>query len=74
MKRQGSKGKMVDAMFHTLENMETCVQTTYGDSDITYKAEGVKSHGIIQGNGAGPTIWSMTSLPMLDSLQDKGFA
>jgi hypothetical protein len=73
LKRQGATGNMVSAMFDTISKMERCVRTSYGDSEIKYKENEKKFHGILQGNGAGPTIWAMMSSPMLDRMRDKGF-
>jgi hypothetical protein len=60
-------------MFTTIDKMKRCIRTTYGDSTQTYKADKRKFHGILQGNGAGPTIWAMISSPMLDRLRHKGY-
>jgi Reverse transcriptase (RNA-dependent DNA polymerase) len=73
LKRQGATDNMVEAMFTTISKMERCVRRSYGDSDQTYKEEQERFHGILQGNGAGPTIWTMMSSPMLDRLRDKGY-
>jgi Reverse transcriptase (RNA-dependent DNA polymerase) len=56
LKRQGATDNMISAMFDTISMMERCVRTTFGDSELTYKEESEKFHGILQGNGAGPTI------------------
>jgi Reverse transcriptase (RNA-dependent DNA polymerase) len=73
LKRQGATDSMIRAMFDTISKMERCVRTVYGDSDITYKESNKRHHGILQGNGAGPSIWIMLSSPMLERLKDKGF-
>jgi hypothetical protein len=46
---------MVKGMFDTISKMKRCVRTAYGDSMITYQETTTKHHGILQGNGAGPT-------------------
>jgi hypothetical protein len=38
-----------------------------------YCEDGVRFHGILQGNGAEPTIWVMISSPMLDRLRQEGY-
>jgi hypothetical protein len=60
-------------MFKTISKMLRCIRTSYGDSEKTYKAGKRKFHSILQGNGAGPTIWAMMSSPMLDRMRDKGY-
>jgi Reverse transcriptase (RNA-dependent DNA polymerase) len=72
LKRQGATDNMVEVMFSTIQKMERNVRTSYGDLLTTYKEENERFHGILQGNGAGPTIWTMLSSPMLDRLRDKG--
>jgi hypothetical protein len=52
--------------------MKRYVRTSYGDFNIYYSEYGYKSHGILQGNGAGPAIWVMISTPMLDRLRKEG--
>jgi hypothetical protein len=64
---------MVKAMFRTISKMERHIRTSFGDSDTTYRQTTQKFHGILQGNGAGPTIWVMMSSPMLDRLKAEGY-
>jgi Reverse transcriptase (RNA-dependent DNA polymerase) len=72
LKRQGASTNMVNILFDTISNMEHQIRTSFGDSDSTYKQSDNRFHGILQGNGAGPTIWAMISTTMLDRLRDKG--
>jgi Reverse transcriptase (RNA-dependent DNA polymerase) len=72
LKRQGATDNMVNVMFDTISKMKRCIRTAFGDSLITYQETTQKFHGILQGNGAGPTIWIMISSPMLDRLRQKG--
>jgi hypothetical protein len=44
-----------------------------GTPNCTYQEGERKFHGILQGNGAGPTIWNMMSSPMLDPRRNKRF-
>lgn len=53
--------------------MQHFTRTSYGDSEISYKRENQRFHGILQGNGAGPTICAMISSSILESLKDHGF-
>jgi hypothetical protein len=48
------------------------IRTSYGDS-TTYAKKEEKFHGILQGNGAGPTIWAMVSTHILNSLSYAGY-
>jgi hypothetical protein len=63
---------MINTMFDTISNMKRSIRTIYGDSDLTYGHKSMKLHGILQGHGAGPTIWIMISSPMLNHLREKG--
>jgi hypothetical protein len=63
---------MIDTMFDTISQMKRCICTIYGNSDLTYGDESMKLHGILQGNGAGPTIWIMISSSMLVRLREQG--
>jgi hypothetical protein len=73
LKRQGATDNMVNVMFKSISQMERAVRTSYGDSDITYKEDKQPFHGILQGNGAGPTIWTMVSSPMINKLRDNRY-
>jgi hypothetical protein len=72
LKRQGATNQMTSVMFDTISQMERCIRTSYGDSIQTYREEDTRFHGILQGNGAGPTIWTMMSSPMLNRIRYKG--
>jgi hypothetical protein len=72
MKRQGATKEMMDLMLDTISKMKHYIRTSFGDSDSTYQQEDVPFHGILQGNGAGPTIWAMISSILLDKLRHKG--
>jgi hypothetical protein len=61
MVRQGTPQCFIDMMFKTIDNMNHHIRTTYGDSIMSYNSENTKLHGILQGNGAGPTIWTMVN-------------
>lgn len=73
LKRQGAPQVFVDVMFNTLSSMKHKIRTSFGDSELSYQeTKNDKFHGILQGNGAGPTIWAMVSTPILDRMRDKG--
>ncbi len=72
MKRQGAPHSCVALMFNTIQSMQHFIRTTYGDSEISYSSNEERPfHGILQGNGAGPTIWALVSTPLLDRLRVK---
>jgi Reverse transcriptase (RNA-dependent DNA polymerase) len=74
LRRQGAPQEFCNVIFNTIDNMTHITRTSYGDSEISYKRSGnQRFHGILQGNGAGPTIWAMISSPLLESLKDQGF-
>jgi hypothetical protein len=72
MKRQGETNAMMDLMLDTIARMKHYICTSFGDSDSTYQQDQIPFHGILQGNGAGPTIWEMISTSLLDKLRAKG--
>jgi hypothetical protein len=72
LKRQGTPHSYVFMLFHTIQEMHHFIRTAYGDSRVSYHPQDVPFHGILQGNGAGPTIWAMVSSPLLDRMRDKG--
>ena len=77
LQRIGVPAAALKCMFGTIQNLIHQVRTVYGVSKLTF---GGKSHytcypqGLGQGNGAGPTIWSILSLTVFDSLQAQGYS
>jgi hypothetical protein len=72
LKRQGTPSSYVMMLFSTIREMKHFIRTAYGDSRDFYHQQDVPFHGILQGNGAGPTIWAMVSSPLLDRMREKG--
>ena len=72
MRRQGATKAMVNIIFETIKDMKHSIRTSFGDSEETYKQTNERFHGILQGNGAGPTIWALISSTLLDRLRSKG--
>ncbi len=70
MHRLGIPKQVVDCLFSTLQDATHQVRTGYGDSSLTYGGPKwiTPMHGIGQGNGAGPAIWAMLSMPLLNLL------
>ena len=58
MQRVGVPPEPIVCMFTTIQNLEHCVRTAYGDSAATFSGQMwvVPMHGLGQGNGAGPPI------------------
>jgi Reverse transcriptase (RNA-dependent DNA polymerase) len=72
MQRQGATPQMIDLMFETIASMKHYVRTSFGQSNIYYQQKDQLFHGILQGNGAGPTMWTLISSTILDRLRSKG--
>ena len=60
-------------MIGTLQQVQHHVRTTYGDSASSYCGIEVPVHGIGQGNGAGPAIWLIVSITIINMLKRQGF-
>jgi hypothetical protein len=62
-------------MFSMLQNLEHTISTTYGDSEETYGGDlwVIPMQGVYQGNGVGPSIWAVVSLPLLDIMREDEF-
>ena len=73
LQRHGTPLHLVQLMFNTIQEMQHFIRTSYGDSDEWYQATSERFHGILQGNGAGPTIWALVSTPLLDRLRQKKY-
>jgi hypothetical protein len=72
LQRQGAPQHCVALMFNTIQAMKHFIRTSYGDLESSYcTSNNMKFHGILQGNGAGPTIWALVSSPLLDRLRVK---
>ena len=60
-------------MFGTLAKVKHYMRTTYGDSSTAYSCIEVPFQGVYQGNGAGPGIWLLVSIPIINMLKSAGF-
>jgi hypothetical protein len=60
-------------MFGSLQQMQHYVKTAYGISDTSYGGIEIPLQGVLQGNGAGPAIWLLTSIPIINMLRRQGF-
>jgi hypothetical protein len=60
-------------MFGTLKQVDHYVRTNFGDSSKSYTCLEIPFQGIYQGNGAGPGIWMLVSIPIINMLKATGF-
>jgi ribosomal protein L22 len=73
MQRLGVDATTCQVMFGTLQRLQHHIITAYGTSQSTYGGVQVPLHGVGQGNGAGPAIWLVMSIPMINMLRRRGF-
>ena len=60
-------------MFGTQAKVKHYIRTTYGDSTTSYSCIEIPFQGTYQGNGAGPGIWLVVSIPIINMLKTAGF-
>ena len=73
LQRMGVSAETCQMMFGTLQDIEHYVATAYGISDQGYGAVEIPLQGIGQGNGAGPSIWLLITIPLINMLRDGGY-
>jgi hypothetical protein len=73
MRRVGVPQETCLMMFGTLAKVQHYIRTTYGDSDTAYTCIEIPFQGVYQGNGAGPGIWLLVSIPIINMLKTAGF-
>jgi hypothetical protein len=73
MQRVGIAAETCHMMFGTLQLIQHYISTAYGLSDSSYGALEIPLQGVGQGNGAGPAIWLIMSIPLINQLRSKGF-
>ena len=77
LQRVGVPLEQIRCMFGTIQTLIHKVRTAYGLSENGYG--GLKGkfskppQGMGQGNGGGPTIWSVLSSTVFEELRDKGY-
>ena len=78
LQRVGVPKEVTQCMFGTIQDLIHTVRTAYGSSSGTYGGENDqylnKPQGLGQGNGAGPTVWSILSSTVFDSLRTQGYS
>ncbi len=68
----------IELMLTTIQNMKFFLRTDYGESadyaggKSSKLEDPVKTQGMCQGNGAAPTAWTVTSIPMIAKHKRKG--
>ncbi len=65
----------MESTFSTIQNMQIFLRTAFGDSTSAYggqSSEGPAFQGICQGNGAGPSLWLATSIPLIQMVHQHG--
>lgn len=74
MQRLGLKEQPIKCMLITLQEMDHFIRTGFGDSEIFTSAneDSIPFQGILQGNGAGPTLWLAVSTPLLEMMRTAG--
>jgi hypothetical protein len=73
MRRVGVPQETCAMMFGTLAQVDHYVRTNFGDSTTTYACIEIPFQGVYQGNGAGPGIWLLVSIPIINMLKARGF-
>ena len=74
----GVPSKAVESMLSTIQDMKFYLRTGYGDSKSYVGGPGddgtdsYKTQGIMQGNGGGPSCWTVDTIPMLRAHKRKG--
>ena len=79
LQRIGVSKKKTDAMFHTLQLMIHRIRTAFGESEGSYGGGDISKwenemQGLCQGNGSGPTIWTILSSVIFSCLHSRGFS
>ena len=76
LRRVGMKEPDVTSMFQTIQKMKHTVRTAFGDSTRTYVANDpayrLPVQGTCQGNGAGPSVWSILCSTIFEAIHSKG--
>ena len=78
LQRVGVPKPRLKCMFNTIQHLVHTVRTAYGKSEKTFGGDSQIFHnmpqGLGQGNGAGPTVWSILSSTIFEILHSQGFS
>ena len=71
MRRLGIPSPPIECMLTCIQQMDHYIRTTHGDSDTSYSSKYTKIpfQGVLQGNGAAPSIWVAVSTPLLNMMR-----
>jgi hypothetical protein len=73
MQRMGVSPSTCHMMLGTLQDVRHYIRTSYGDSASSYGSISIPLQGVLQGNGAGPAIWLVVSIPIINMIKAEGF-
>lgn len=73
MQRLGVTPDVCKVMFGTLQELQHHISTVFGQSSSAYGALRIPLQGIGQGNGAGPAIWLVMTIPLINMLRSRGY-
>ena len=70
-RRLGFPEPPIDCMINCIQQMKYFIRTTFGTSSDSFGSRhtAIPLMGLLQGNGAGPTIWVLVSTPLLNMLR-----
>ena len=70
-RRLGFPEPPIDCMINCIQQMKYFIRTTFGTSSASFTSRhtAIPLMGLLQGNGAGPTIWVLVSTPLLNMLR-----
>lgn len=72
MRRFGVAKETCHVMFGMLQQMENCIRTVCGDSTNSCGVSKIPLQGVLQGDGAGPAMWLVVSVPIITCSKQKG--
>ena len=73
LRRLGIDKEPIESMISTFQSMKHYLRTAYGDSEEFYDSENEiwPFHGVGQGNGWAPAIWTAISTVLFDILRGE---
>ena len=71
MRRLGMPEPPIECMLKCIQTMDHYIRTNHGDSEISYSSKHtlIPFQGVLQGNGASPSIWVAVSTPLLNMMR-----
>jgi hypothetical protein len=73
LQRVGVHPNTCHVMLGTLQQMQHYLKTAYSTSNISYGCIQIPLQGVLQGSGAGPSIWMFITVPLINMLRTQGF-